>query len=299
MGQGLGFAIPADLCRKIFNELIKNKTVSRSWLGVYVQEITPELQQIFKTKDGILIGGVVQNSPAEKAGLKRGDIVTKFDGVEIKNREQLIKLITGSPVGSQKNIKVMRNGKPVDITAVMEKTQDAEASQQAAAADEKTPAQPANEIEYEMFGLACQDIPANVKEKLNIGGEEGGVMVTEVEKSAAAAEKIAAGDVIVQAGTEKIKSLEELRNYLKKNKDQKSFVLVIASGGVSRYVSLDAETAGKFKAGSSRKKQEDEAQPQQNGQQNGQKHLRYYVIPPNSIPRGFDFDNIFEELLNR
>jgi len=304
MGQGLGFAIPSDLCMKIFDELVKNKTVSRSWLGVYAQELTPELQQIFKTKDGILIGGVVQNSPAEKAGLKRGDIVINFDGVEIKNREQLIKLISGSPVGSKKKLKVMRNGKQMDIAAVMEKTQDAgSVQQQAASAEEKAPVQPASEIEYELFGLSCQDIPANAREKLNIGGEDGGIMVTAVEQGSAAAEKITAGDVIVQAGTEKIKSLEEFRNYLKKNKDQKSFVLVIANGGVSRYVSLDAETAGKFKAGASQKKREDESKSQQNGQQsgaqNGQKRMRYYVIPPNSIPRGFDFDNMFEDLLNR
>lgn len=298
-GQGIGFAIPAVLCKNIIDQLIKNKIVTRSWLGVFIQELTPDLQKMFKVNEGVVIGSVINKSPAHKAGIKRGDILISYNGRKINDRNSLIDLISSSEAGTAKKIKIMRDGKKLELTIIPEAMPDENkiASAQIKPENEndeektKTP-----EIEYQLFGINCADAGEN-----NDGGtqqENGtGVLITAIEQSSEAFEKLTPGDVIIQIGTEQVKSVKQLREYLIKNKDEKSFVIAVNNKGVSRYLSLDAEAPDKFK------NKVRQSQTHQKPNKNARGNFKYYVIPPNSIPQGFDFNDLFnqrvmEEFLN-
>jgi serine protease Do len=324
-GQGIGFAIPAVLCKNIIDQLIKNKIVTRSWLGVFIQELTPDLQKIFKVNEGVVIGSVINKSPAHKAGIKRGDILISYDGRKVNDRNSLIDLISSSEAGSAKKVKIIRDGKEFELTITPEAMPDENKIAQAQIKPEneddadktKTP-----EIEYQLFGINCadeeesdggsggagveSDIPgvndkqAGENKKTALPAEPGdgtGALITAIEQSSEAFEKLTPGDIIIQAGAERIRSVKELREYLNKNKGEKSFVIAVNNKGVSRYLSLNAEAPDKFK------NKVRQARPQQKPDRNARGNFKYYVIPPNSIPQGFDFNDLFnrrfmEEFLN-
>ncbi len=292
-GQGIGFAIPANLCKNITDQLIKNKAVVRSWLGVFIQELTPDLQKMFKVSEGVVIGSVVANSPAHKAAIMRGDIMISYDGHKINDRNSLIELISTSESGKPKKVKVIRDGKEIELTVTPEAMPDenkiaaAQASPENEAQKEKAQAA---EIEYVLFGISCKDA---VSDNKNVGGAE----ITAIDQAAEASEKLTPGDVIIQIGTEQIKDVKQLREYLVKNKNEKSFVVAVTNNGVSRYLSLNAEAPDKFKSMAVEPKKE------QKQDKRGGGNFKYYVIPPNSIPQGFDFNDLFnrqfmEEFLN-
>lgn len=304
-GQGIGFAIPSILCKNIVDQLIKNKQVSRVWLGIYIQELSPELMQNFNVKKGVLIGSVIAGSPAEKAGIQRGDIIVSYGGIDINDRNVLIDLIAKSKASEQKPVKVIRGGKELSLNVSPANMPDQNTIASAApvepGAGEKSPS--SLPLEYEMFGITCQQMTDDMKNDMKLGKDESGVIVDSIEEGAEALEKLAPGDVIVQLGNQKIKGLADFREYLTKNKNEKSFVAVIANNGVSRYISLNVEAEDKFKNGSKLKKQNQSGKNQGQNPGGGSRGLKYYVIPPNSIPQGFDFDElsnqkIFEDMLN-
>ena len=312
-GQGIGFAIPAVLCKNIIDQLIKNKIVTRSWLGVFIQELTPDLQKMFKVNEGVVIGSVVNKSPAHKAGVKRGDIMISYDGHKVNDRNSLIELISSSEAGSAKKIKIMRDGKELELIITPEAMPDENkmAASQIKPENEddgektKTP-----EIEYQFFGINCADAGENDdgieegnetpkindkqahegKKSAGTEPEDGsGALITSIEQSSEAFEKLMPGDVIIQIGAEQIKSVKQLREYLIKNKDEKSFVIAVNNKGVSRYLSLNVEAPDKFK------NKIRQSQKQQKPDKNARGNFKYYVIPPNSIPQGFDFNDLFNQ----
>jgi len=283
-GQGIGFAIPAALCKNIIDQLIKNKAVTRLWLGIFIQELTPELQKMFKVSEGVVIGSVINKSPAQEAGIKRGDIIISYDGRKINDRNSLIDLISSSEAGSAKKVKIIRDGKELELMITPQPMPD---ENKIAAAqikpeneddgnDTKTP-----EIEYRLFGINCSDASES--------DDGSGALITSIEQSSEAFEKLTPGDVIIQAGAERIESVKDLREYLTKNKGEKSFVIAVNNKGISRYLSLNAEPPDKFK------NKVRQARSQQKTDRKARGNFKYYVIPPNSIPQGFDFNDLFNQ----
>ena len=111
--QGIGFAIPSNMVKSVMDSLIKKGKVVRGWLGVSIQKITPELAKQFNLKDevGALVGDVVENSPAEKAGLKRGDVIIEYDGKKIEEPYILRNMIANTSPGEEHQMKVLRENK--------------------------------------------------------------------------------------------------------------------------------------------------------------------------------------------
>src|SRR5574340_414055 len=115
--QGIGFAIPSNMVRTVMDSLIKSGKVVRGWVGISIQAITPELAKQFNLKDevGALVGDIVENSPAEKAGLKRGDVIVEYDGKKIAEPNSLRNMVANTSPGEVHQMKVLREGKTVTV----------------------------------------------------------------------------------------------------------------------------------------------------------------------------------------
>jgi serine protease Do len=187
-GQGIGFAIPVNLAKAVITQLRETGKVTRGWLGVSVQPVTPELAGSFGMKDekGALISEVMKNSPAEKAGLKAGDIILELDGKPIADMHELPRLAAVTPIGKKCRVKVLRNGKTLEKTVTIEKLPEgAEGKEQSAAVQEK-------------LGIVITDLSKELAARLGTSITSG-VVVTEVKPGSAADEAgIDQGDIIVQ-----------------------------------------------------------------------------------------------------
>lgn len=119
--QGIGFAIPIDQVRQVLDQLVTNGKVSRPYLGVYMQDLTAELSQYFKLPDqqGVLVAQVVPDSPAAKAGLEQGDVITEFERKPINNSEEMAAAVGEHKIGDKALLKVYRQGQPVYLTVVI------------------------------------------------------------------------------------------------------------------------------------------------------------------------------------
>ena len=115
-GQGIGFAIPIDMAKSIIPQLEQKGSVTRGWLGVGIQQMTPALEKSFglKDKEGVLVADVFKGGPAEKAGLERGDIITKFDGKDVTESRDLSRIVASTPVNKTVDVKLIRDGKAIE-----------------------------------------------------------------------------------------------------------------------------------------------------------------------------------------
>lgn len=119
--EGIGFAIPVSLARDVMQQIIEKGRVTRGWLGIEAQEVTPELAQSFGLPQarGVLVAGVLRNSPAAAAGLQPGDVITEIDGVEVNDTAGVLDLISRHAPGTQVHLDGLRNGKPFSATATV------------------------------------------------------------------------------------------------------------------------------------------------------------------------------------
>ena len=231
-GQGIGFAIPISMAKEIKDRLIAQGKVVRGWLGVGIQELTEELAAQFgvKPEDGVLVGNVVKDSPAERGGMKPGDIIQEFSGTKISGVHQLQREVAQSPVGSPVRLKVLREKQPVMLTIVL-----GEQPTDVAAASEpgSTPAQAA-----ERFGLTVQDLTPELRNQLRLNTVDG-VMVSSVDDAGPAARAgIRPGDVITEANREPVKSTRDFSRILGQMRRGQNLLLLVRRDGNSRFVVL-------------------------------------------------------------
>jgi len=231
-GQGIGFAIPISMAKEIKDRLIAQGKVVRGWLGVGIQELTEELAAQFgvKPEDGVLVGNVMKDSPAERGGMKPGDIIQEFSGTKISGVHQLQREVAQSPVGSPVRLKVLREKQPVMLTIVL-----GEQPTDVAAASEpgSTPAQAA-----ERFGLTVQDLTPELRNQLRLNTVDG-VMVSSVDDAGPAARAgIRPGDVITEANREPVKSTRDFSRILGQMRRGQNLLLLVRRDGNSRFVVL-------------------------------------------------------------
>jgi serine protease Do len=119
--MGIGFAIPSDMARSVMDSIIKHGKVIRGWLGVSIQNLTPEIAKSLGMKEtaGALVGGVEKDSPADKAGMKRGDLIIQFDGKKVEDPTGLRNMVAGSGPGKKAEIKIVRDQKEQTLTVTL------------------------------------------------------------------------------------------------------------------------------------------------------------------------------------
>ncbi|MBT0665222.1 DegQ family serine endoprotease [Geobacter pelophilus] len=223
-GQGIGFAIPINMAKNVVNHLIKKGSVPRGWLGVSIQPVSDDIARSFglNKTTGALVAEVMSGGPAEKAGIRQGDIITKVAGKEIKNPKQLQLAVAEIPIGQKTEIEVYREGKSLKITLTVASSDSAEAS----AAHSAEPA-------AGWFGLYVDEIPRNMRSS----GVKG-VIVTEVDPEGPAAESMQPGDLIVSVNQRRVANLDEYGKAMREAEKRGSVALLVKRGNASIYVVL-------------------------------------------------------------
>jgi len=199
---GIGFAIPMSLAKNVVTQLADSGKVTRGWLGVGIQPVTPELAKSFGRTEttGVLVTSVSEGSPAERAGIKSGDIITEYDGRKVERASDLPRAVAGTPVGRDVKLTVVRDGKPVTLSAKVEALEAKESGQ----ADGGEKARPA-------LGLAVQPLTPALAQQLGVRATQGLVVQNVQEGSPAAEAGFERGDVIVEVNKKPVKSVAELR----------------------------------------------------------------------------------------
>ena len=229
--RGVGFAIPSNMAQRIMSDLIDKGYVTRSWLGVIIQELDNETAEALDidTRNGALIADVVKDSPAEDAGMQEGDVIVEFNGKPIANTANLKNVVSLTAPESTNRVKVIRNGSPKTVKVTLQELP--ENPQQYAIRQRN---------ESNEFGLELKKITDSLKEKYQIEEEEA-LVVTRIDPNGEAYEKgIREGDIIKRIGTERVRSLKDYDRLLEKAKIKGTvLVLVKKPGGASRYFTLN------------------------------------------------------------
>lgn len=231
-GQGVGFATPINMAKDILIQLKERGSVTRGWIGVSIQEVTPDLAKSFGLSDrqGALVSSVQEGEPADKAGIKAGDIIIEFDGKEISEVSDLPRTVAAIAPGKTVKVKVMRDGKEKDISITIGKMKEDE---EAAAVKGKKETAP-----EERLGLSVQPITPEIARRFDLKDTEG-VVVTRVNPgSPAAAKGIKNGDIIKEVNRKKIKDIKEYKEAIKAVSKDDTVLLLVVSGGRTFYVTI-------------------------------------------------------------
>jgi serine protease Do len=225
---GIGFAIPTNLAKPVVAQLASTGHVVRGWLGVTIQPLTPELAKSFglDTSTGAVISGVTEGSPAEKAGLARGDVITKYDGRVIARASDLPRAVAETPVGRAVPIEVVRDGAHKTLTVSVAKMAD----EQLAAA---TPA-----ADGPRLGIAARALTPQLAQELGVRQSKG-VLVQDVEEGGRAQTAgVQAGDVIVEVDRTPVTTVEALQRAVKAHRAGTPLLLLVHREGQSLYLTV-------------------------------------------------------------
>jgi serine protease Do len=209
--QGIGFAIPVNSAKRVLSRLIEGKKIAYGWLGVTVQDLTDDLAKYFglADKSGILVGKVIKDGPADKGGLKDGDIITRFNGQAVKDVRALLQKVSQIEVGKKAAVSVLRNNKPLSLSIeIGERPQDNNIEVQAAQGPEAP-------ITESWRGIKAENLTPENIQRFKIE-DPGGVVVVSVDpKSPADLAGISAGDVIQEINRMKVSNLSEYQKIIK------------------------------------------------------------------------------------
>ncbi|HYB98051.1 MAG TPA: DegQ family serine endoprotease [Candidatus Limnocylindrales bacterium] len=216
---GIGFAIPVNMARTIVPQLQESGHVTRGWLGVKIQPVDADIARSLGLTDakGALVAEIFPDSPASKAELKVGDVITSFDGVEVAKSSDLPAIVAGTPVGKTVDVVVMRGGERMTIKVEVAQLEDE--------------AQAAKPVQTGALGLSVQDLAPEMAEELGLAKDARGVVVTSVKKGSPAEEAgLQPGDLIQMVGNRSVESAEQFATLLA-DVDKTQSVLVLVRRG--------------------------------------------------------------------
>lgn len=228
-GQGIGFAIPINSTKPLIPQLVEKGSVTRGYLGVNIQTITPEVAAVLKLEDatGVLVADVISGGLAEKAGIKRGDVIVAFDGKAVRDSHELPPMVAATPADKDAPVTVLRDGKEQQMLVKIGAVESDET-----ASDE--PRQPAQG----KWGLHLQDLNAQLAKQLGLKAEQGALVVGVQSGSPADQSAIQQGDIILEVNRELVKWVEELIEMIAKAGDKNSLLLLVQNEKGKHYVVL-------------------------------------------------------------
>ncbi|MEZ5961989.1 MAG: Do family serine endopeptidase [Hyphomonadaceae bacterium] len=242
---GIGFAIPANTANGIVQQILRNGRVTRGWIGVSIQPLDADIANSLGLEEarGALVASVTPDGPAARAGLQQGDVILTFNGQRIENSRDLTQRVGATAIGANSRVEILRNGRRQTLSL---RLGERPSEQQLASANppNATP-QPQPEerggVAQSSLGLSVRPLTAEDRTRLSLRANEGGLVITSVEPTSDAAQKgIRAGDVIVQAGGEQVRSVADLTRAVNQARAANRQLLLAVSNRAGRgYVAVD------------------------------------------------------------
>ncbi len=227
--MGVGFAIPVNLAKKVMNDILTKGKVVRGWLGVYIQDVTPQLAQIYglKKPEGAVVTKVQKDSPAEKGGLKEEDIIIEYNGEKIRNRFDLSSKVANTLPGTTVKIKVLRDGKEKTLKIKLGEYPEEEAVV-------------SGEQEYKVdLGFKVQNLTPDIRKQLDIPEDVKGVVVSSVRMgSRAFLAGLREGDVILKVNRRTVENVREFKKVVNELKPGSPIALYVQRGDNRLFVTF-------------------------------------------------------------
>ncbi len=231
--QGIGFAIPINIAKRNIDDLINLGKVRRSWLGVYIQEVTPEIAEQFNLPEakGVLVGDVIEDSPAEKAGIKRGDIIAKVNDEEVNSPEELQDKIRDIDIGKKVNIEIMRDGKVINFIVKIGEMPTVEEEREF----------PKEKVFPVQAGIKVKVVTPEIAKEVGLPWVKGLVITEVIPGSSADDMGLQPGDVILEANRIEMSSVDEWEEIINKLEPGDTLLLLIFRHGRTYYVPIKVE----------------------------------------------------------
>jgi serine protease Do len=238
---GIGFSMASNVVSKVVDQLKQYGETRRGWLGVRIQDVTPDVAEAMglAAAHGALVTDV-PDGPSKDAGILSGDVIVKFNGLDVTDSKTLVRAVADAPFGQAVPVVVMRSGKEETISVVLGRRETAEADQpQPAAAT--APAKPET---ADVLGMTLLPVTSDMEQDLGLQPGTKGLVITKIDEKSAAFDKgLRNGDVITEAGQKPIETLDDLQTQIKEAKDagRKSMLLLVRTQGEPRFVALSLE----------------------------------------------------------
>jgi serine protease Do len=229
-GQGIGFAIPINTAKPLIPQLVEHGHVTRGYLGVQIQQISPELAKALQLDDykGALVASVVPGGPADRGGIASGDVIVAFNNQPVGAAHDLPAMVAATPVGKEATVTVLRNGRKKEIPVKIAELPSKEGSIQSA----KKPAEG-------KWGMQIQDLTPQIAAELGLETDNGGVLVVDVVPgSPAERAAVQRGDLILEADRKPVDSVADLKKIIDGSKDKDTLLLLVQRAESKRYVAL-------------------------------------------------------------
>jgi len=225
--MGIGFSIPSDMAKSVMDSIIKYGKVIRGWMGVSIQNLTPELAKSmgFKETEGALIAGVESGSPADKAGLKRGDLIVDMNGKKVVDSTSLRNMVASSAPGTNVGIKIIREGKEQTISMTLGEYKEKKVVKEA-------------EYENALKGVTVEELTPGIRERLNLPENLNGVVITSVSSESPAQGLLQANDVIQEVNRHAVQNAQDFEQIVSKIGEHDTVLLLIYREGGSIYLTI-------------------------------------------------------------
>jgi serine protease Do len=229
--MGIGFAIPINMAKAIKDQLIQTGSVIRGYLGISIQDLTPELAESFGLEDhkGILVAEVTEDSPADKAGLKQGDVIIEFAGKPVNEVGPFRNLVALKTPGSKEKMTILRDGKRKTLSVTIGKLPD------------EGPSTTAASHSMEKLGFTVQTLTPDLARQFGIQDEKGVVVTRVTQESAAAMAGIKPGTIIIEVNRRTVNDTDDFKQAIAETSEKGTVLLLIKEGQHTRYVALRIE----------------------------------------------------------
>lgn len=233
---GIGFSIPSNMAKNVMEQLLKDGKVHRGMLGIFIQNLTDDTAKALDLKDtsGVLVSDVAKGSAAEKAGVKRGDIISAINGEKIEDTNVFRNKVASTPPGTQITLTVIRDGQSMELTATLDEF-NVDAANRTPGDQNNGGVEP--ERESGKLGLSVQPVTPQIARQLGLSSEDG-LVITDVDPTGPAAEAgLARGDVILEINKQAVSSVDDVKNALDKA-DSRPILMLVARQGRTIYLTV-------------------------------------------------------------
>ena len=238
---GIGFAVSSNLAKQVTDQLKQYGRTKRGWLGVLIQEISKEIADSLgmKSVKGALVSSATEGGPAQKAGVKTGDVILKFNGIDIDTMKELPKVVAGTPVGKSVPLVILRNGKTIILNVVLGELELAEKEN---LITKSSGSKKSKSKTFEKLGFVAEELSKSNIEKFKLKKIKAGILISSVKEGSVAQEAgLLPGMVIVRVGQIEVNSIDIIEDAIKNaiKQKRKAILLLVKVESGTRFVALE------------------------------------------------------------